>query len=133
MLVGWLETKTERVSGYALVYIGLTGVGFWDAATRGLVLVGSGRTRDVPEAAQQRQGRGRGQGQNRNAGAVPVNVKKRFSAERMSLPLLITNNSGYLPVAFSSTCIVDDFSSHSYFPICVDHLPFCRTYVECTP
>lgn len=86
MLVGWLETKTERVSGYALVYIGLTGVSFWDAASRGLVLVGSGRTRDVAEPAQTRnQGRGRGQGQNRNAGEVPINVKKRFSAERASL------------------------------------------------
>ncbi|PPQ89444.1 hypothetical protein CVT25_012823 [Psilocybe cyanescens] len=80
-LSAWLEARTERVSGYALVYVGLTGVGFWEGAGRGRGLVGSGRERVVAD-----EGMGNGNGQRRRQGRAEGErqaqiVKKRFGAE----------------------------------------------------
>ncbi|KAH9484484.1 hypothetical protein JR316_0003966 [Psilocybe cubensis] len=78
----WLEEKTDRVSKYALVYVGLTGVSFWEGARRGGSLVGSGRERDVAEPEQpqgRRQGRRQGRAEQTQA-QTPV-AKKRFGAE----------------------------------------------------
>ncbi|KAF4614561.1 hypothetical protein D9613_002534 [Agrocybe pediades] len=70
-LEGWVRGKVGRVSEYALVYVGLTGVGFWEAAKRGSVLVGGvgngvgGQVQQQQQVQERMQGQGQGQGQGR--------------------------------------------------------------------
>ena len=105
MAVGYLEAATSSLSTYALIYTGLTGDAFFPSARRARALTGAVENPSL------------------------VNYRRRFKTERECSQSLIA------PAIVDASChssahSVDCGTSHVDIPLCADHLPVCRSYVE---
>jgi len=92
---GWVQRRVSRVSGYALVYVGLTGVGFWEGAGRAGGLVGSAEgeggvvSAGPGEAGRlgQRQGQGQARGKAQRGGRTGRQGRRQQLQEQEPTPM----------------------------------------------
>ncbi|KAF9053107.1 hypothetical protein BJ165DRAFT_838165 [Panaeolus papilionaceus] len=111
-LVIFLEEKTGRLSRYALIYVGLTGAGFWEGATRGVALVSvAGGTQwgieEEEEEEESQDNRGRRTRNNR-----PRNARLQRKKFGMEPPLAMLTISP-LTLTFPFALITYLFVAHT--------------------